>query len=314
MDKTKLLAASGTLPHVGHSVSVRRGGNGEPSPMAEILEVGTGARSVDPTTGRLTFVGTATVVLELGGLRILTDPNFLHQGDHAPLGYGLRSRRLTDPALELGEVLPVDLVVLSHHHGDHFDQVAADGIPDDTPIISTPHACRKLARQGFTNTWPLERWAHQAVRFPGGDLQVTALPAQHAPRPLGALLPPVMGSLLDLRTAAGHHRTYISGDTLLHDDLADIPRRYPDIDLGVFHGGGTRIAGITLTMTGPQVVEAIELVDPDHAVPVHRDDYSVFKSGTDDLVAALARRPVRAEVHILDHGDSMTFPLRTGDA
>ncbi|HEV7721787.1 MAG TPA: MBL fold metallo-hydrolase [Iamia sp.] len=278
--------------------------------MTRDLEVGTHARHDDPTTGRLTFVGTATVILELCGLRILTDPNFLHQGQHAPLGYGLRSRRLTDPAFELGEVLPVDLVVLSHHHGDHFDDVAAEGLPDATPIISTPHACRKLARQGFTSTWPLDRWETQPVRFPGGTLDVTAMPARHAPQPLQAMLPPVMGSLLDLRTAAGRHRTYISGDTLLHDDLDEIPQRYPEIDLGVFHGGGTRIAGVTLTMTGPQVVEAIGLIDPDHAVPVHRDDYTVFKSGTDDLVAALAHRPLRTEVHILDHGDSMTFPLR----
>lgn len=278
--------------------------------MTRTLEVDARARHDDPTTGRLTFVGTATVILELGGLRILTDPNFLHQGDHAPLGYGLRSKRLTHPALELDEVLPVDLVVLSHHHGDHFDEVAAEGLPDGTPIISTPHACRKLARQGFTSTWPLDRWESQVVTFPGGALEVTAMPAKHAPRPLHAMLPPVMGSLLDLRTDGGRHRTYISGDTLLHDDLDEIPQRYPDIDLGVFHGGGTRIAGITLTMTGPQVVEAIELIDPDHAVPVHRDDYTVFKSGTDDLAAALDRARLRTEVHILDHGDSMTFPLR----
>ncbi len=278
--------------------------------MTRTLEVGASARRADPATGELTFVGNATVILEVGGLRILTDPNFLHQGQHAPLGYGLRSERLTDPAMDLPEVLPIDLVVLSHHHGDHFDDVAADGLPDATPIISTPHACRKLERQGFTSTWPLERWETQPVRFPGGTLDVTAMPAKHAPQPLQSMLPPVMGSLLDLRTATAHHRTYLSGDTLLHDDLDEIPARYPDIDLGVFHGGGTRIAGVTLTMTGPQVVEAIEAIDPDHAVPVHRDDYTVMKSGTDDLVAALADRQLRSEVHLLDHGDSMTFPLR----
>lgn len=278
--------------------------------MSPDLTVGAHARHPDDATGRLTFVGTATVILDVAGLRILTDPNFLHQGQHAALGYGLRSARLTDPALELPEVLPVDLVVLSHHHGDHFDEVAAEGLPADTPIISTPHACRKLTRQGFTSTWPLRVWETQAVHFPGGELTVTALPARHAPQPLKAMLPPVMGSLLDVRTATHRHRTYVSGDTLLHDDLAEIPRRHPGIDLGVFHGGGTRIAGVTLTMTGPQVVDAIELIDPDEAVPVHRDDYSVFKSGTDELVAALDGRELRSRVHLLAIGESMAFPLR----
>jgi hypothetical protein len=60
--------------------------------MGDVLEVASSAAAGDPTAGRLTFVGTATVILELGGLRVLTDPNFLHQGDHAKLGYGLRSR------------------------------------------------------------------------------------------------------------------------------------------------------------------------------------------------------------------------------
>ncbi|HXH57658.1 MBL fold metallo-hydrolase [Iamia sp.] len=68
------------------------------------------------TGGRVTFIGNATVLLEAGGLRILTDPNFLHQGDHAALGGGLRSKRRHEPAATLPELLPVDLVVLSHHH------------------------------------------------------------------------------------------------------------------------------------------------------------------------------------------------------
>jgi L-ascorbate metabolism protein UlaG (beta-lactamase superfamily) len=118
-----------------------------------------------------------------------------------------------------------------------------------------------------------------------------------------------MGSLLDVRSAAGRHRTYLSGDTLLHDALEEIPRRFPAIDLGVVHAGGTRIAGITLTMTGEQALDAIELVDPDHAVPVHMDDYTVFRSPRSDVEAALARRSLRTEVHLLDRGDTLALRM-----
>src|SRR4051794_37762321 len=92
--------------------------------------------SVDETTpdhGALLFVGTATVLLRCGGFTILTDPNFLHQGDHAKLGYGLRSKRLTEPAARIEELPDLDFIVLSHHHGDHFDEVAAAGLDRDTP-------------------------------------------------------------------------------------------------------------------------------------------------------------------------------------
>src|SRR3954469_3892379 len=102
-----------------------------------------------PDTGALFFIGTATVLLRCAGFTILTDPNFLHQGDHAKLGYGLRSRRLSEPAARIAELPALDFIVLSHHHGDHFDDVAAADLDPQTPIVTTGHAARKLRRQGF---------------------------------------------------------------------------------------------------------------------------------------------------------------------
>src|SRR3954470_19394567 len=136
----------------------------------------------------ITWIGTATVLMRLGGFTVLTDPNFLHQGDHAALGYGLRSRRLTNPAMELSELPPLDLIVLSHHHGDHFDEIAARDLPKDIPIVTTAHAARKLGRQGFSAAIPIDTW--EVARFDRGKdrLAVTALPGRHAPGPVQALL------------------------------------------------------------------------------------------------------------------------------
>jgi L-ascorbate metabolism protein UlaG (beta-lactamase superfamily) len=97
-------------------------------------------------SGEVTFIGTATVLVRYAGFTFLTDPNFLHQGDHARLGWGLRSRRLTDPALEIDQLPVLDFVVLSHHHGDHFDDIAAERLPKAVPIITEPRAARKLRR------------------------------------------------------------------------------------------------------------------------------------------------------------------------
>ena len=90
-----------------------------------------------PNDVQITFVGTATVLLRHAGFTILTDPNFLHAGEQAYLGLGLRSRRLTNPGIEMEDLPPLDFIVLSHHHGDHFDQVVADRLDKDVPIVTS---------------------------------------------------------------------------------------------------------------------------------------------------------------------------------
>ncbi|MFD0662499.1 MBL fold metallo-hydrolase [Thermocatellispora tengchongensis] len=148
-------------------------------------------------TGSVLFVGNATTLIRYHGFTLLTDPNFLHRGQRAYLGYGLSSKRLTDPALTVGELPPLDAVVLSHMHGDHWDRVARAGLDKDVPIITTPEAARALRRQGFEAAVGLGTWHEHELTGPRGSLNVTAVPARHATGPVGRLLPPVMGSVLE---------------------------------------------------------------------------------------------------------------------
>ncbi len=264
---------------------------------------------MDPDTNTLEWIGNATVLLRLGPFTVLTDPNFLHQGDHAKLGGGLRSRRLHDPAFELTELLPVDLVMLSHRHGDHWDEIADRDVPKDVPIVSTNHAVRKLGRSGFRRGIALETWESATFRRGDAELEVTALPGKHAPQPLQAVMPPVMGSMLEHRAGGRAFRIYVSGDTLLHDRLHEIPQRHPDIDLALVHLGGTKVLGILLTMDGEQGAEALEIIDPDDAIPIHYEEYTVMKSPLADFDRAVAARALRTEIHRLDRGGTFEFSL-----
>ena len=252
-----------------------------------------------------TFIGTATALLRFGPFTVLTDPNFLHRGDLAYLGKGLVSRRLTEPALSVEEVPELDAIVLSHMHGDHWDRVARHGLDPDTPVITTPKAARALRRQHFGNSEGLATWQTSTLDKAGHSLAVTAMPGRHARGVVRHLLPPVMGSLLEYSPPGSDPvlRLYISGDTLLIDDLRQIPARYPQVDVAVLHLGGTTLpGGLVVTMDGREGSDLVELVGPDEVIPVHYDDYGVFKSPLADFLAEMSRRGLGHLVRQVDRG------------
>jgi L-ascorbate metabolism protein UlaG (beta-lactamase superfamily) len=257
------------------------------------------------------FVGNATVLLRWGPFALLTDPNFLHRGQRAYLGYGLTSRRLTEPAMRVEDVPDdLDAIVLSHLHGDHWDREARRHLDHGLTVLTTQHAARRLRRlHGFRNALGINTWESRTLTKGADTLRVTALPGRHAPGPTQRLLPPVMGSLLEFGTAGRiEQRLYITGDTLLFDGLHDIAARYPDIDLSLLHLGGTRLpGGLMVTMDAQQGGDLLEIIRPRRAVPIHYDDYTVFTSALADFQREVERRGLAGSLTYLERGETTTF-------
>jgi L-ascorbate metabolism protein UlaG (beta-lactamase superfamily) len=261
------------------------------------------------TPGTLTFVGNATVLLRIGGFTLLTDPNFLHRGQRAYLGKGLWSRRLRDPALGIAELPPLDAIVLSHLHGDHFDRIARRDLDRSTPIVTTPHARRRLVRYGF-EAHGLDTWQRYELERPGERLTVESLPGAHAFGAMGKLLPPVMGSLLEYRTGGEVRlRLVLSGDTLTGDHVDSIRARHPDVDVAVVHLGGTRVLLHTVTMDGAQGTDYVRRLRPASVVPVHFDDYRVMKSPLSDFLAATHAAGLGELVRQVGRGETVALPI-----
>lgn len=269
------------------------------------------AQPPDFHSGSIFFVGNATTIIRYGGFTILTDPNFLHQGEHVHLGYGLRSARRTNPAIALEDLPPIDFVVLSHIHEDHFDRVVVQKLDKDLPILTTHEAAQKLAGKGFRATYGLHHWEQRSLTKGEAHLTLTAMPGRHGPPVVSALLPDVNGTLLEFQVSSDRppFRLYISGDTLIHQPLQEIPKRYPNIDLALIHLGGTKIMGILLTMDAAQGVQAIQMIAPRTAIPIHFNDYTVMKSPLSDFVQAVETADLPTHIHYLDHGDTYPFEV-----
>jgi L-ascorbate metabolism protein UlaG (beta-lactamase superfamily) len=268
--------------------------------------------------GSVQFIGTATVLIRYQGLTILTDPNFLHRGDHVHLGYGITAERLTNPAIELDALPPIDLVVLSHLHEDHFDRLVQQKLRRDVPIVTTFEAAERLGQLGFTQRYALGRWDALTIRKGHAQLRITAMPGRHGPPGVAALLPAVIGSMLDFAEGplGPAYRIYISGDTLVYADIAEIPRRFPDVDLALLHLGGTRVLGLKLTMDGADGVRMLQIIAPQRAIPIHFNDYDRFKSPLSDFQRAVRAAGLENKVVYLKHGERYGFsaaPRASGD-
>ncbi|MFJ7337323.1 MBL fold metallo-hydrolase [Streptomyces sp. NPDC101110] len=263
------------------------------------------------------FIGNATVLLSYGPLTLLTDPNFLHRGQYAHLGYGLLSRRLTEPALDVHELPRLDAVVLSHLHGDHWDRRARRHLDRTVPILTTPHAARRLRTlHRFPRTAGLRTWKALTLQRDGVQVTATALPGRHAGQAvLRGLLPPVMGSMLEFGPAgrAPRMRLYISGDTLVYDGLDEIADRFPAADLAVLHLGGTRLpGGFVVTMDGTQGAELARRLDPRLVLPVHYEDYTVMRSPLSAFLAEADAIGLGDRVVHCGHGDRLRLPCGAG--
>lgn len=266
------------------------------------------AGEMDGTASSLTFIGTATTVLRLGPFTVLTDPNFLRRGQRAHLGYGLWSRRRTEPACTPDELPDLDALLLSHLHGDHFDRVARAWLPPELPLVTTTHAARKLGRRTTRAACGLEEWEEWTAERDGHRLRVTSVPARHGPAVLAKALPPVMGSVLDLERAGQRLlRVYVTGDTVPVPQLRAIGERLGDIDVMVSHLGGTRVLGALVTMDARQGADLVEMLSPGSTIPVHYDDYDVFRSPLTHTIDEMRARGLERGLRVVHRGDTVAL-------
>ncbi|KAL6872285.1 Metallo-hydrolase/oxidoreductase [Trichoderma longibrachiatum] len=296
------------------------------------------------------FIGNATTILEWGDFRILTDPNFLHAGDHVHLGPGVTSQRRTDPAVDLDQLPPMDCILLSHYHEDHFDQLVEESLNRDFPIITTPHAKGCLTSSSkpepFRAVHALDFFDSMLLKSPPNTqtetatpvIKVTGMPGKHVPPgPLSTLndllsaVPPTNGWLLELGwadTSASAkddemktgYRIYISGDTLFVDELREIPKwlNGKQVDLMLVHLGGTTIPGasaplVMVTMDAKQGIQLIHLIQPDVTIPIHFDDYDVFLSPLSDFQDKIEQEGLKERVVYLNRGDQYRFSVPRDD-
>ena len=245
---------------------------------------------------RLTHVGGPTVLIEVGGWRLLTDPTFDPPGRKYNFGWGASSRKLAGPATAAANLEPIDAVLLSHdHHDDNLDEAGRAMLPAAGVVVTTEPGAKRLGGNGPApkEVRGLAPWGTTRLEAPGRlAIEITATPCRHGP-PLSR---PIVGAVIGfaLRWEGQEHGVlWVSGDTVLYDGVREVAERL-QVDTALLHLGGVRfpVSGpLRYTMTAAEAVELCGLIRPRTAIPIHYEGWKHFRQGRDAIEGEFESAP-----------------------
>ena len=203
---------------------------------------------------QITSIGHATFLIELAGQLILTDPWFYETpftGRHPePLG------------LSLEYLPPLDLILVTHGHIDHFDKKALKQMKEKiVRIICVKGMGTRVRKLGFSRVIELDPWETVAV----GALTITAVPAAHA-GPANGYIIEGTGTVL-----------YFAGETTLFPELKRIAERFPQLDVAFLPADGLKLRWGRKLAMAPE--EAAERLRPKVVIPILDHDFSQSLAG-----------------------------------
>lgn len=229
---------------------------------------------------RVTWIGTATALLDVDGVRLLTDPALDPPGRRYSFGFGTASTKTDAPAVV--DPGPVDAVLLSHdQHADNFDDTGR-AYTARAPLVVT--TARGAGRVG-PNARGLRPWESTTV----GPLTITATPARHGWPGSLPLVGPVVG--FHVRPTSSTRGVWITGDTVLFRGVHDVAARL-DVGAALVHVGCVRLpptGPLRYTMDADEAVACARLLGDAPVVPIHCEGWTHFRQGRADVDAAFSR-------------------------
>ncbi len=241
---------------------------------------------------RIEYVGHATVVVDLDGVRLLTDPLLRNRVAHLRRASGVSARALRG----------VDAILISHGHYDHLDLPSLDRLGKKLPVVVPRGLGGLLRKRRFESVIEVEQGETLAI----GDLQIRAVPAEHdrSRAPFGASADPV-GYVV-----SGSKSIYFAGDTDLFDGMSEIGP--VDIGLIPIWGWGPGLGGGHLDPE--RAAQAVALIRPHTVVPIHWGTYFPIHLGLAGKPAFVDLPPAQFAAAMAEHAPDVELRvLRVGD-
>lgn len=297
---------AGAMPRVGEFLCGPRRIPKAPLPAVDPRP----AWSRPPETGfRTTWLGHSTVLVEIGGVRILTDPVW---GERAsPLGFAgpRRFQPIPVPVAALGDV---DLVLISHDHYDHLDyHTIRELVRAPVPFVTSLGVGAHLEAWGIpaARITELDWW--ESVRVGKSEVVVTATPSQHFSGRTPKARNTTLWSGFAIRD--GRHSLFFSGDTGLTPEYTQIRDRLGPFDLVMLEVGAFHPSWGDIHLGPERALAALDYIGGGKLLPVHWGTFSLAVHAWDDPAEQLMKlAPQRGVQLVMPRLGEAVEPDRSG--
>lgn len=253
---------------------------------------------------KVTYLGGPTAIIEISGLRFITDPTFDPSDTTYSIGPDLSYKKTADPVLT--EIGAINYVLLSHdQHHDNFDKKGRDLAGRIGKIFTTTIGAERLKGESIG----LHTWESNTITAPNGDLvTVTSTPARHGPAGIEPISGDVTGFLLTVR-GENNFEIYITGDTVYYEGVAEVSERYNPAYIFVFAGAAQPRGPFNVTMDSNDAIDTAYKFPNATIIPLHYEGWSHYTQGQDVLRRSFDALGVGNRLKILTPGVTVSLPV-----
>lgn len=238
----------------------------------------------------VTYLGGPTIILEIGGLRLMTDPTLDPAGEQFMINDKPAYHKTEGPATT--EIGKIDVVLLSHdQHGDNLDHAGRELLKQVDKTLTTKIGAERLGG----NVIGLAPWESIALN---DEVVITGTPARHGPAGSEKLTGDVTGFIV---TAAGI-QIYITGDTVFYDGVKEVAEKFKPQYVFIFAGAAKPRGPFNVTMGTNDAIDTAFAFPDATIIPVHFEGWSHYTETGEMLQQSFNALGIGGQLRILAPG------------